>query len=76
MMKKFFALLATAALLVGVSCSSATGPVVPDKVSQASLEEFFNSFDLSNPAIAEYTITDYDGNVLGSGVIGRDENGN
>ena len=33
---------------------------------------YFNSFDLSNPAVAEYSLKDYDGNVLSTGTLGRD----
>ncbi len=75
MLKKILALAAAMVFLIGVGCSSGNGPVFPGKDTQSSPEEFFNSFDLSNPVIAEYTYTDFEGNLIASGSIGRADDG-
>ncbi len=74
MLRKVLAFAAIAMFLVGVGCANGTNPVTPDKDSQ-TLEEYYNSFDMSNPAVAEYTYTDFDGNVLATGLIGQNEDG-
>jgi len=73
-LKKAFILAVALLVFVGVGCASGSVPTVPDKGTQ-SIEEFFNSFDLSKPAVAEFRYTDMEGNVLASGLLGRDENG-
>ena len=60
--------------VAGGAAASGTGPVTPDKGAQTP-EEYFNSFDLSNPVVAEFTYTDYDGNLIASGQFGRNEDG-
>jgi len=72
MFRKVLLLAVIVALVIGAGCSSGTGPVIPGKDIQMSPEEYFNSFDLSNPAVAEFVYTDYDGNVLAEGTLGRD----
>ena len=37
--------------------------------------EYFNSFDLSSPVIAEVTYSDLEGNVLATGTLGRTDSG-
>jgi len=74
MLRKVLALLAASILLFGIGCSSGTNPITPDKDTN-TLEEYFNSFDLSSLAVAEFTYTDLEGNVLASGELGRNDDG-
>ena len=74
MLRKVLALIAASILLIGIGCSSGTNPITPDKGTE-NLEDFFNSFDLSNPVVAEYTYRDLEGNVLASGKLGRNDDG-
>jgi len=74
MLRKVLALAAVAVFLIGVGCSNGSNPVAPDKSNQ-SLEQFFNSFDLSSPIVGEYTYTDLQGNVLSHGTLGRNDDG-
>jgi len=74
MYKLGLALAVFALLLVGIGCSGGAAPTVPDKSTQ-SMETFFNSFDLSNKAVATFTLTDTDGNLTASGTMGRDKDG-
>lgn len=74
MLRKVLAFAAVAVFLIGVGCSNGTGPVTPDKTVQTP-EEYFNSFDLSNPVVAEFTYTDYDGNLIATGLLGRNDDG-
>jgi hypothetical protein len=74
MFKNIEALAAITLFLFGIGCSGST-PVVPDKGSQGSPEEYFNQFDLSSPVVAEYTYTDDAGTVLASGKLGRNDDG-
>ena len=73
MLRKVLALAAVAVFLIGVSCSS--NPTTPDKGAQESINDYFNSFDLSNPAVADFTYSDLDGNVLAAGTFGRNDDG-
>jgi hypothetical protein len=72
MLRKLLALAAVTVLVIGMGCSRGTDPTVPAKDTQASLEEFFNSFDLSSPVIGEYSYYDLEGNLLAQGKLGRD----
>ena len=67
-MKKVLLLMVVTGLLFGIGCSS--NPTVPQD-SPKDLNTFFNSFDLSNPAVGEFTYSDFDGNVLSAGTLGR-----
>lgn len=71
MLRKVLVMLGLAVLVISAGCSSS--PVTPDK--SADMIDFFNSFDLSNPVVAEYTYTDLEGNVLASGYLGRNDDG-
>ena len=71
MFKKVLVFAAVAVFLIGVGCSNGTNPVTPDKTT--SIEDYFNSFDLSNPAIGECTYYSTDGQVLSTAVIGRND---
>ncbi len=73
MFRKIILLAAAVAILIGAGCSS--DPVTPDKDTQVGIENYFNSFDLSNPVVAEYTYTDLEGNVLASSKLGRNDDG-
>ncbi len=73
MLRKVLALAAVAVFLFGVGCGG-TNPVTPDK-DTLSVEEYFNSFDLSNPVVAEYTYTDFEGNLISQGLLGRNDDG-
>jgi hypothetical protein len=74
-MYKFGIALAVIALLfIGIGCSGASSPTTPDKSNQ-SMENFFNSFDLSGKAVATYSYTDSDGKLVTSGTLGRDKDG-
>ena len=75
MLKRLLALAAIAIFVVGLGCTGGSTPMTPDKVSQSSPEEYFNQFDLSNPTVAEYTYYDVDGNVLATGLLGRNDDG-
>jgi hypothetical protein len=68
------ALAVVALLLIGIGCSGGSTPVLPDKSNQ-SIESYFNSFDLSGNAVAKYSYTDTNGNVLATGTLGRDKDG-
>ena len=72
MIKKALVFAAAAVFLLGIGCSSTSSPVSPDKDSQVSMEDYFNSFDLSSPIVGEFTCTDFEGNVIASGQLGRD----
>ena len=74
MLRKVLAFAAIAVFLIGVGCSNGTDPVTPDKGAQTP-EEFFSQYDLSNPVVAEFTYTDYDGNLIASGLMGRNDDG-
>jgi len=63
-------ILSVMAVLFAAGCSST--PVTPDK---QAMNEYFNSFDLSNPVVGEYTYTDLAGNVIASGTLGRNDGG-
>jgi hypothetical protein len=69
-MKKLLVITALIALFLGIGCSS--NPTVPNEGAK-DLNTFFNSFDLSNPAVGQFTYTDYDGNVLATGTLGRSD---
>lgn len=71
-MKKYFVLAAIALLLLGLGCSNATSPVIPDKMG---VNDFFNQFDLSSPVVGEFIYSDKDGNVVATGQVGKNENG-
>ena len=73
MLRKVMVLVAVAVFLIGVDCTS--DPSVPDKGAEDTISSYFNSIDLSNPAVAEFTYSDFDGNVLASGTFGRNEDG-
>jgi len=75
MIKKLMALAAVAMLMIGLGCSNGSTPIIPDKGSQATPEQFFNQFDLSNPVVASYAYKDTQGNVLASGKLGRNDGG-
>lgn len=75
MLRRVLALAAVAGLFIGFGCSGGNSPTMPDKASQTSLEDFFNSYDLSSPVVARYTYTDNNGNVMASGSLGRNEDG-
>jgi hypothetical protein len=75
MIKKLVALAAVAMLMIGMGCANSSSPIIPEKNSQTSPEQFFNQFDLSNPVVAAYTYKDDQGNVLASGKLGRNDNG-
>ena len=53
MVKKVLVFAAAAMFLLGVGCSGTTSPVSPDKDPQGSIEDYFNSFDLSSPIVGE-----------------------
>jgi hypothetical protein len=74
MLRKVLALAAAALLLVGIGCSNSSSPITPDKGNQ-SMVDYFNSFDLSDQAVAKYSLTDYDGNLLAAGTLGRNDDG-
>lgn len=72
-MKKYFVLAAIAFLLLGLGCSNATSPLVPDK--GADVNTFFSQFDLSSPVVGEFVYSDYDGNVIATGQVGKNADG-
>ena len=72
MLKKVLVFAAIAVLLFSVSCGS--NPTTPDKGNQ-SMESYLNSFDLNGPVVGEFTYTDFDGNVLAAGKLGRNDDG-
>jgi len=75
MLRKVLALVAAMMLLIAFGCSSTSSPVTPDKGSMNTPEEYFNSFDLSNPVVGEFTYSDLEGNVLSAGELGRNDDG-
>jgi len=66
-MKKVLLFAALAVFLFGISCAS--NPTVPNDTRD--VDDYFNSFDLSGSVVGVITYTDYDGNVLAAGKIGR-----
>lgn len=74
-MKYFFALAAIALLFIGIGCSGAPTPTLPDKGNQVSMQDFFNSFEITSPVVGEFTYKDYSGNVLATGTLGRNDDG-
>jgi hypothetical protein len=74
MYKLGLALAVIALLLLGIGCAGGSTPTLPDKTTQ-SMDSYFNSFDLSGKAVATFTYTDTDGNLLASGTMGRNEKG-
>lgn len=75
MLRKVLALTVAAVLVVGLGCSNGSNPTVPDKNTQISMYDFFNSFDLNSEAVAEFTYTDLDGNLMATGTLGRNDDG-
>ena len=71
MLRKLLALAAVTMLVIGMGCSGGSGPILPDKENQSNPEEFFNTFDLSNPVVGEYNYYDLDGTLISSGSLGR-----
>jgi hypothetical protein len=73
MLRKVLALSAVVIFVLGIGCSNGQGPTTPTKGSQADIEAYFNSFDLSNPVVGEFTITGFDGNVISTGKLARQD---
>ena len=74
MIRKLLALAAIAVLAIGMGCSGGHGPTIPEKGSQTP-EEYFNQFDLSSPVVGSFTYKDLGGNVLATGLLGRNDDG-
>jgi hypothetical protein len=74
MIRRLLALAAIAVLAIGMGCSGGASPTIPEKGSQTP-EEYFNQFDLSSPVVGSFTYKDLDGNVLASGLLGRNDDG-
>ena len=72
-MRKILALVAVSIFLIAMGCSGGA-PTLP-KDTQGDPDTFFNTFDLSDPAVGEFTYTDNEGNVLSSGTIGKNDDG-
>lgn len=75
MIRRLLAMGAIAVLVVGLGCSSGSGPILPDKGSSTTPEESLGSIDLTGVAIAEFTFSDLQGTVVTSGLLGRYEDG-
>lgn len=74
-MRNMIVLTAMIVLVLGLGCANGSTPVTPDKGIQGSMEEYFNSFEITSPAVAEYTYSDLEGNVLSTGLIGKNTDG-
>ena len=72
-MRSLMAIFAVMVVLFTMGCTNGTDPVTPRDTQTP--DEYFNSFDLSNPAVAEFTYYDTQGNVLASGLLGRNDDG-
>jgi hypothetical protein len=74
MIKNVLFLSAIVIMGLALGCSSST-PTVPDKISNVTPEEYFNQLDLSSRLVARYTLKDNNGDVIQSGKLGRNDNG-
>ena len=72
MLKKVLAFAVAAVLVIGLGCSSGSNPTVPAK---QTAQDFFNSFNISNDVVAEFTYTDLEGNLMSAGTLGRNDDG-
>ena len=72
MLKKLLALAAICVFVLGLGCSS-SNPTVPD--GDRDLVDFFSQFDLSSQVVGEFTYINSVGEVVASGYLGRNDDG-
>ena len=73
MLKKLLVLAAVALLFIAVGCSNGTTPTTPG--THQSMADFFGSMNKPGPAVAKFTYTSKAGQVLESGTLGRNKDG-
>jgi len=73
MIRNLLALAVVVFMVIGLGCSSASNPTAPGK--DLTVDQYFNQFDLSSPVVGQYMLADKDGNVISSGLLGKDDNG-
>jgi hypothetical protein len=72
MIRNFMALAVLVLMIVGLGCS-ASNPTTPGR--DMTVDQYFNQFDLSSPVAGQFMLSDNDGNVISTGLLGKNENG-
>jgi len=76
MIRKAIAVAATLVFVLGLSCSGSNGPVAPGKDIQSDIDAFFSQYPAGGMVIGEFTARDFNGNVISTGKIAKDAEGN
>jgi len=73
MIRNILALAVVVLMVIGLGCSSASNPTTPGK--DLTVDQYFNQFDLSSPVVGQFMLADKEGNVMSSGMLGRNDDG-